>query len=150
MSEAQILLADPEAQLLAEIASPAMKQRDIISTYGLALRTVDLVDWPKVNRAIVTRWSLSGLARIKASAWQRHEHQQLEAQLAAADEFIAVWGQLLKDLSSEHNCHLTCGETEAVARLLKAFGASELADQVVAAHAASDGPEDEHWIAVNP
>lgn len=71
MNDVRIELADPEGQLLEEIADPAMTRRDVALTYGLALRgSQDRVDWPKVNRAIVDRWSLSALEWIKAFAWK--------------------------------------------------------------------------------
>ena len=46
-----------------------MTQRDIASTYGLALRSSAETDWAKVNAAIIERWSVSGLERIKKAAW---------------------------------------------------------------------------------
>ena len=67
----RIELADPERQLLGEIADPAMTRRDVALTYGLAIRgSQDRVDWRKVNEAIVGRWSLSGLQQIKDFAWK--------------------------------------------------------------------------------
>jgi hypothetical protein len=55
--------------LLHEIAMPEMNQRDIASTYGLALRSLCETDWAKVNAAIVERWSVAGLMQIKEAAW---------------------------------------------------------------------------------
>ena len=69
MSDMRIELADPEGQLLEEIADPKMKRRDVAMTYRLALRSRDRVDWGKVNRAIIERWSASGLGWIKEFAW---------------------------------------------------------------------------------
>ena len=74
-NDTRIELADPEAQLLAEIADKAMKRRDVAMTYRLAWRATlgpdgATVDWPKVNEAIVERWSLSALAFIKKTAWE--------------------------------------------------------------------------------
>lgn len=67
----RIELADPEGQLLEEIADPSMKRRDVALTYGLAIRGgQERVDWRKVNEAIVGRWSLSGLQQIKDFAWK--------------------------------------------------------------------------------
>jgi hypothetical protein len=67
----RIELADPQGQLLEEIADPAMKRRDVALTYGLALRgDVDRVDWPKVNKAIIERWSVAALRWIKDFAWK--------------------------------------------------------------------------------
>ena len=67
---ARIELADPQAQLLEDIATPAMKRRDVAMTYRLALRGAGRVDWPAVNRAIIARWSLSGLDWIKREAFK--------------------------------------------------------------------------------
>jgi len=55
--------------LLREIAMPKVRQKDISATYALALRSSDPTDWKSVNEAIIKRWSLSGLKRIKDMAW---------------------------------------------------------------------------------
>jgi hypothetical protein len=55
--------------LIDEIANKKMYQRDIAKTYSLALRSSYPTDWAKVNEAIITRWSLSGLDIIKNMAW---------------------------------------------------------------------------------
>jgi hypothetical protein len=75
MSELIVELRNCEATLLAEIADPAMKQKDVASTYGLAILSSERnrVDWAKVNQAIMARWSRSGLERIKAQAWKLAE-----------------------------------------------------------------------------
>lgn len=65
----RIELADPQGQLLEEIANPKMRRRDVALTYRLALRNADRVDWRKVNEAIISRWSVSALAWIKEFAW---------------------------------------------------------------------------------
>jgi hypothetical protein len=72
--DARIELADPQAQLLAEIADVAMKRADVAMTYRLAIRASRgpggaTVDWRKVNEAIIERWSASGLTWIKRAAW---------------------------------------------------------------------------------
>lgn len=72
--EARIELADPEAQLLTEIADVTMKRRDVAMTYRLAIRACRApsdvtVDWHKVNLAIIERWSMAGLTWIKRFAW---------------------------------------------------------------------------------
>ena len=64
----RIELADPQGQLLEEIADPRMKRRDVAMTYRLALRSHG-VDWPRVNAAIIERWSMRALSQIKAFAW---------------------------------------------------------------------------------
>jgi hypothetical protein len=72
----RIELADPEGDLLREIADPAMSRHDVRLTYRLALRSQDRVDWAKVNEAIIHRWSLSTLRNIKAWAWKGHQGGQ--------------------------------------------------------------------------
>ena len=45
------------------------KQKQIAQTYALALRSTWPTDWQRVNSAIVKRWSMAGLQRIKKLAW---------------------------------------------------------------------------------
>ena len=56
--------------LLNEISNKEIKQKDVALTYMLALRSSDKTDWKLVNEAIIMRWSLSGLKRIKDMAWK--------------------------------------------------------------------------------
>jgi hypothetical protein len=63
-----IELTDCTNTLLAEIANPKMKRRDVAQTYYFALRSSHPTDWGKVNRAIIERWSMSALVWIKESA----------------------------------------------------------------------------------
>ena len=55
--------------LLREIKMKEIKQKDIACTYNLALKSSDPTDWKSVNGAIIKRWSISGLKRIKDMAW---------------------------------------------------------------------------------
>ncbi len=57
------------AVILQEIANPKLKQTDIAKTYLLAIQSREEIDWPKINQAIVARWSKFGLNRIKTMAW---------------------------------------------------------------------------------
>ena len=61
---------DPIGMILREIEAGAT-QRCIAQTYALALRHSEAKDleWSKANQAIIARWSLSGLERIKRLAW---------------------------------------------------------------------------------
>jgi hypothetical protein len=61
---------DSQAQLLADIADPSLLRDDIAKTYAVALWASEEPDWPKVNEAIIARWSLSGLSWIKNRAWK--------------------------------------------------------------------------------
>lgn len=67
----KIELMDCENVLLREIATPEAHQRDIAQTYRLAMESSerDRIDWGKVNRAIIDRWSKAGLVRVKEMAW---------------------------------------------------------------------------------
>ena len=59
--------------LLAEIGDPAFKRRAVALTYAFALRAESAgeeVDWSRVNRAIVRRWSRWALEWIKGRAWR--------------------------------------------------------------------------------
>lgn len=59
-----------ESTILDEIGMKESKQRDIAQTYRLAMESSECstIDWGKVNRAIMERWSKSGLIRIKEMA----------------------------------------------------------------------------------
>lgn len=63
-------LANCEDNLLREIADPKMRRLDIARTYWMALRSSESgsIDWKKVNKAIMDRWSFSALTRIKTAA----------------------------------------------------------------------------------
>jgi hypothetical protein len=65
----RIELACCTSVLLNEIADPKAKQVDVSQTYCLALMSSEKTDWGQVNRAILDRWSMSGLERIKKMAW---------------------------------------------------------------------------------
>lgn len=45
-------------------------REDAALVYAQALHSRDPIDWPSLNRAILKRWSRSGLAYIKARAWK--------------------------------------------------------------------------------
>ncbi len=63
--EITIELACCTAVLLNEIAHKECKQKSVAKTYYLAMRSREETDWKAVNLAIIERWSLSGLERIK-------------------------------------------------------------------------------------
>ena len=58
-----------ESVIENEIAH-GMRQKDIAQTYALALASSYPTDWARVNKAIIERWSISGLQRIKKMAWK--------------------------------------------------------------------------------
>ena len=61
------------ATILDEIKA-GLPQTDIAMSYGLAIRSAaagaDDPDWQTINRAILARWSMAGLERIKKKAWK--------------------------------------------------------------------------------
>jgi len=65
----RIELANCTQTLLNEIADKGFKQKSIAMTYALALRSSEGFDGRAVNRAIIERWSVAGLERIKRWAW---------------------------------------------------------------------------------
>lgn len=66
----RIVMVDCQATILREIAMPESKQRDIAQTYRLAMESDECrtIDWKVVNTAIIERWSVAGLKRIKEMA----------------------------------------------------------------------------------
>jgi hypothetical protein len=64
-----IELCNCTAVLLHEIMMKEIKQKDVACTYALALRSSENTDWQSVNQAIINRWSMAGLKRIKNMAW---------------------------------------------------------------------------------
>ena len=68
----KIELINCEAALLTEIAEPESTRDDVASTYGLALRSSEheTMDWQKINRAILDRWSAAALQYVKRLAWK--------------------------------------------------------------------------------
>ena len=58
-----------EYTILSELKHKEITQRDIAQTYALAIKSPEDIDWAKINKAIIERWSLSGLKRIKEMAW---------------------------------------------------------------------------------
>jgi len=62
-------ITNGEETILIEISNKKLKQKDIAQTYALIIRSGEKVDWKKINTAIVNRWSMSGLKKIKEMAW---------------------------------------------------------------------------------
>lgn len=73
MADVQVRLTDPQATLLEEIADPATTIASLTTTYAFALLDQGAVHWATVNRAIIARWSLRVLERIKRDAWRKAE-----------------------------------------------------------------------------
>ncbi len=66
-------LADCERVLLEDIAQPKATRRIVARTYRMAMESWkdcgEKIDWGKVNRAIISRWSIATLIWIKNEAW---------------------------------------------------------------------------------
>ena len=60
--------------LLAVIEDERRTQRDVCALYAVALRmNFGQTDYGAINKAIVQRWSMSGLKAIKRRAWRAVE-----------------------------------------------------------------------------
>lgn len=57
-----------ESVVEREVADKQMHRADLALTYALAMMSDWPTDWGRVNRAILTRWSESGLVWIKERA----------------------------------------------------------------------------------
>lgn len=69
MSETfRIEMANCESLLLQEIGDKRFKRRDVAKSYRLSMQSSEKVDWGKVNKAIIERWSAYGLNWIKEQA----------------------------------------------------------------------------------
>jgi hypothetical protein len=72
------------------------------------------------------------------------------AQEAALAVFLDTWAELLPALPDDYDCHLTCREADAAARLFRVFGYPVTAGDITAAHAAHDTAEDYHYAGGTP
>lgn len=63
-----VSLAFAEATILIEISDKKTKRKSIAKTYRLAMESCEAVSWSRINTAIMTRWSESGLNWIKQQA----------------------------------------------------------------------------------
>ena len=63
-------LKDITNTIIHEIEVLRLTQSQVAITYALAIKSSDKVDWHKINAAIIKRWSMSGLNRVKTMAWK--------------------------------------------------------------------------------
>lgn len=61
---------DAEQRLLTLILDPGATKAAVSCAYAGAIASPVEVDWPTVNRAIINRWSVASLIRIKKVAWE--------------------------------------------------------------------------------
>lgn len=69
-----MILENVEMIIKMEINNPRMKQSDIAITYALAIISERFgipVNWTKINDTIRSRYTKSGLERIKGMAWKK-------------------------------------------------------------------------------
>jgi len=69
----RIEMVDVERVILEEIAEKESTRDCIAATYAFCITTCEDIDIGKINRAIVERWSKSGLNYIKTEAWKLME-----------------------------------------------------------------------------
>jgi hypothetical protein len=63
-------------EMVAFIDDKRNKQADVAREYAVLLRTDEnepVVDWPRINIAIVDRWSMFGLYKVKRLAWEQYQ-----------------------------------------------------------------------------
>ena len=71
-----ITMGDPENQILREIEE-GHTEDSIALTYAFCIRDHQgSVDWGKINKAIMSKWSRIALLRIKQMAWKLIEEQK--------------------------------------------------------------------------
>lgn len=59
-------------QVICNEVAQGLTQNDVALSYAMAIKSAaqgaDKPDWPIINRAILSRWKMSGLERIKKRA----------------------------------------------------------------------------------
>lgn len=65
-----------ERLMLHVIADKKFAMDDVAVTYAFCIESSEKPDFSKINRAIVKRWSVSGLAYIKERAWKLVEERR--------------------------------------------------------------------------
>lgn len=67
-------LVDAASVVENECSMKEVTQKSVALTYALALRAEAIggvkADWKRINRAILDRWSVAGLDRVKTRAWK--------------------------------------------------------------------------------
>lgn len=64
-------------RIVAEVRRPGSTRESIATVYREGIRVscyqlpTEFIDWPTVNRAILTRYTKAGLVFIKRLAWKR-------------------------------------------------------------------------------
>lgn len=63
---------------------------------------------------------------------------------AAAENFAAVWDELMPLLPDSYGCEMNCGEADAAADLFRVLGRNRTADAILSTHTEHDTEEDYH------
>jgi len=66
----KVELMDAEEIILREIADKNLTRDNVALTYAFCISSREEIDYGKINRAIVARWSMGALAYIKHNAWK--------------------------------------------------------------------------------
>ena len=66
----RIELMNTTEHLLREINEHKLIQKEVALSYAMSICSSEKTNWPKVNLAIIERWSNSGLIRVKEMAWK--------------------------------------------------------------------------------
>jgi len=66
---------DWEALIMQEIGNQKCTRKEVAHTYSVLLRSHPAPRFAPINKAIVDRWSLSGLEYIKELAWKTAERR---------------------------------------------------------------------------
>ncbi len=69
--EITVCMHNPQRHILMEISDKAFNRKSVASTYAWCMRQRGECDFKIINRAILGRWSPSGLEYIKKLAWGR-------------------------------------------------------------------------------
>lgn len=65
----ETLIVDWQKMIFEEIANPRLHRRQVAYTYRMIMERVgSAARWGDINRAIIARWSVSGLEWIKRQA----------------------------------------------------------------------------------
>lgn len=59
--------------ILQDLGAAQATQKEVALTYAMALKSqmqrADMPDWPTINKAIIARWNMKALERIKKRAY---------------------------------------------------------------------------------
>lgn len=79
-SDFKMEMTNREITILNEISHKECKRKDIALTYYFCMVPKEEIDYKKINKAIIERWSFSGLEYIKeeANKWSKKKWETRE------------------------------------------------------------------------